>query len=161
MNRSSCAASRVPSSKGSPNSPPEVTWFANIRNANTRRAYERDVRGFSLFTGIQQVEEYRLVTRAHVIAWSKDLESRSLSPSTIWRKLSDLSSLFDSLCEANTVTHNPVSGVTRPNEGANEGRTPALSDAQARVRSRLLPSTPLKASGPGCPGDAPLSRHPA
>ena len=113
--------------------PPEVTWFANIRNANTRRAYERDVKDFSLFVGIRQVEEYRLVTRAHVIAWRKDLEGKSLSPATIRRKLSALSSLFDSLCEANAVTHNPVSGVTRPNEGANEGHTPALSDAQARA----------------------------
>ncbi len=32
--------------------PPEVTWFANIRNANTRRAYERDVKDFSLYIGI-------------------------------------------------------------------------------------------------------------
>lgn len=113
--------------------PPEVTWFANIRNANTRRAYERDVKDFGLFIGVQQVEEYRLVTRAHVIAWRNYLESRSLSPSTIRRKLSALSSLFDSLCEVNAVTHNPVSDVTRPNEGADEGHTPALSDAQARA----------------------------
>ncbi len=113
--------------------PPEVTWFANIRNANTRRAYERDVKDFSLFIGIRQVEEYRLVTRAHVIAWRTDLEGRHLSPATIRRKLSALSSLFDSLCEANAVLHNPVNGVTRPNEGANEGHTPALSDAQARA----------------------------
>ncbi len=124
--------------------PPEVTWFANIRNANTRRAYERDVRDFSLYIGIQQVEEYRLVTRAHIIAWRKDLEGRSLSPSTIRRKLSALSSLFDSLCEANAVTHNPVSGVTRPNEGANEGHTPALSDAQARALLEAPPEGTLK-----------------
>lgn len=124
--------------------PPEVTWFANIRNANTRRAYERDVRDFSLYIGIQQVEEYRLVTRAHVIAWRKDLEGRSLSPSTIRRKLSALSSLFDSLCEANAVSHNPVSGVTRPNEGANEGHTPALSDAQARALLEAPPEGTLK-----------------
>jgi integrase/recombinase XerD len=124
--------------------PPEVTWFANIRNANTRRAYERDVKDFSLFVGIQQVEEYRLVTRAHVIAWRKDLEGKSLSPSTIRRKLSALSSLFESLCEANAVTYNPVSGVTRPNEGANEGHTPALSDAQARALLEAPPEHTLK-----------------
>lgn len=124
--------------------PPEVTWFANIRNVNTRRAYERDVKDFSLYVGIRQVEEYRLVTRAHVIAWRKDLEARALSPSTIRRKLSALSSLFDSLCEANAVTHNPVSGVTRPNEGANEGHTPALSDAQARALLEAPPEGTLK-----------------
>lgn len=124
--------------------PPEVTWFANIRNANTRRAYERDVKDFSLFIGIRQVEEYRVVGRAHVIAWRGDLEAKNLSPATIRRKLSALSSLFDSLCEANAVLHNPVSGVTRPNEGANEGHTPALSDAQARALLEAPPEGTLK-----------------
>lgn len=124
--------------------PPEVTWFANIRNANTRRAYERDVKDFSIFIGIEQVEEYRIITRAHVIAWRHDLEGKSLSPATIRRKLSALSSLFDSLCEANAVTHNPVNGVTRPNEGANEGHTPALSDAQARALLEAPPEDTLK-----------------
>jgi site-specific recombinase XerD len=47
--------------------------------------------------------------------------------------LAALSSLYRALCEANAVLHNPVDGVTRPKEGANEGKTPALSDAQARA----------------------------
>ena len=42
-------------------------------------------------------------------------------------------SLFRYLCNANAVHENPVSGVKRPGmENANEGRTPALSDAPAR-----------------------------
>jgi integrase/recombinase XerD len=51
------------------------------------------------------------VTRAHVIAWRKDLEkhggrkNNGQSPASIRRKLSALSSLFDYLCE-----HNAVSG---------------------------------------------------
>jgi integrase len=48
-----------------------------------------------------------------------------------------LSALFDFLCEKNAVTFNPVKGVLRPAEGANEGKTPALSDEQAK---RLLPA---------------------
>ena len=36
------------------------------------------------------------------------------------------------LCENNAVTQNPVHGVKRPSEGANEGKTPAISDEQAR-----------------------------
>jgi site-specific recombinase XerD len=73
------------------------------------------------------------VSRAHVIAWRKTLETRHLSASTIRRKLSALSSLFDYLCECNSVPHNPVDGVKRPSEGANEGKTPAIGDAQARM----------------------------
>lgn len=80
------------------------------------------------------------MTRAHVIAWRGDPEGRCLSPATIRRKLSALSSLFDSLCEANAVSYNPVSGVTRPNEG----NTPALSDAQARALLEAPPESTLK-----------------
>ena len=73
------------------------------------------------------------MTRAHIIAWRDDLVRRAVSDSTIRRKLSALSSLFNYLCEANAVTNNPVSGVDRPAGGANEGKTPALGDAQARA----------------------------
>lgn len=115
--------------------PPETEWFSNIQNPNTRRAYQNDLRGFMQFTGIVRPGEFRVVTRAHVIAWRKRLEAVDLAPATIRRKLSALSDLFDFLCEQNAITHNPVSGVKRPSEGANEGKTPALSDAQAK---RLL-----------------------
>lgn len=115
--------------------PPELEWFANITNDQTRRAYKTDVTEFSGFMGIQAPEEMRKVTRAHVIAWREQLELRELAPNTVRRKLSAISSLFDYLCEKNAVTHNPVNGIKRPMSNANEGTTPALSDAQAR---RLL-----------------------
>lgn len=119
--------------------PPEVEWFANIDNKNTRRAYERDVKSFMEFVGIISPEEFRTVTRAHVIAWRKKLEAAELGSATIRRKLSALSSLFEYLCEANAVINNPVAGVKRPSEDSNEGKTPAISDAQAR---RLLNAPP-------------------
>ena len=112
--------------------PPEIEWFANIENANTRRAYKVDVRGFMEFCGIQRPEEFRLVSRSHIIAWRGKLKDSGSGPTTIRRKLSALSSLFDHLCEANAITHNPANGVKRPRENSNIGRTPALSDAQAR-----------------------------
>jgi hypothetical protein len=59
--------------------PPEVEWFKNIRNLNTKRAYENAVKDFMLFTGIKSPEEFRLVTPAHVIAWRDDLGERILS----------------------------------------------------------------------------------
>src|SRR6266478_5007585 len=55
------------------------------------------------------------------------------SPATIRRKLAALSSLFDHLCEANAVPHNVVDGVKRPAAEANEGKTPAIGDGQARA----------------------------
>ncbi len=111
---------------------PEVEWFANIDNKRTRRAYKIDVADFQSFVGIHRPKEFRVVTRSHVIAWRKSLEQRQLFPSTIRRKLAAVSSLFQHLCECNALLFNPVMGVKRPNTDANEGKTPAISDAQAR-----------------------------
>jgi|TARA_B100000614_G_scaffold207349_1_gene189815 site-specific recombinase XerD len=120
-------------------------WFANIDNPNTRRAYRNDVEHFIAFTGIEDPDEFRLVTRAHVLAWRSVLEQENLAPATIRRKLSALSSLFDHLCNENTVTHNPVTGVKRPTADTNEGKTPALSDAQARALLKAPEGDSLKA----------------
>ena len=112
--------------------PPEVEWFANLGNAETRRAYENALKDFMNFTGIQNPEEFRIVTRAHIIAWRDDLLSRTLSSMSIRHRLAAISSLFEYLCEKNTVTHNPVKGVKRPAVESYEGKTPAIGDHQAR-----------------------------
>jgi site-specific recombinase XerD len=113
--------------------PAEMEWFANLDNQRTRRAYQIDLKEFMSFVGIRRPEEFRLVTRAHLIAWRKQLESRLLAGSTIRRKLAALSSLFEYLCEHNAVMHNPVKGVKRPKVESYEGKTPALGDHQARA----------------------------
>jgi site-specific recombinase XerD len=112
--------------------PPEVEWFANITNPNTRRAYENAVRDFMLFVGIVRPEEFRIVTRAHIIKWRDELARRELGGSTIRHRLASLASLFEYLCEKNAVTHNPVKGVERPKTESGEGKTPAIGDHQAR-----------------------------
>ena len=112
--------------------PAELEWFANLDNLQTRRAYRADIREFQTFTGITAPEQFRLVARGHVLAWRKTLEVRALSRATVRRKLAALSSLFEYLCERNAVSNNPVKGVKRPAVESNEGKTPALSDLQAR-----------------------------
>jgi site-specific recombinase XerD len=112
--------------------PPEMEWFANLGNGATRRAYQTALQDFMRFTGIARPEEFRIVTRAHVIAWRDELGRRSLSATTIRHRLSALASLFEYLCEKNAVTHNPVKGVKRPVPETYEGKTPALGDHQAR-----------------------------
>ena len=124
--------------------PAELEWLANIINPQTRRAYKIDVGEFSVFAGLRHPSEFRAVTRAHVIAWRKHLESRKLADSTIRRKLSALSALFNYLCEHNAVAGNPVDGVKRPSANANEGSTPALGDAQARKLLDAPPEDTLK-----------------
>src|SRR5271157_5430261 len=87
---------------------PPDEWFANLSNPSTRRAYENAVRDFMRFTGIRPPEEFRNVTRAHIIAWRDDLVRRGLGGSTIRHRLASLASLFEYLCDKNAVTHNPV-----------------------------------------------------
>ena len=77
--------------------------------------------------------EFRIVTRAHVVAWRDDLVRRALSGMTVRHRLAALSSLFESLCGKNAATHNPVKGVKRPPVESYEGKTPALGDHQARA----------------------------
>jgi integrase/recombinase XerD len=106
--------------------PPAVVWFANIDNEQTRRVYQVDVQEFMAFAGIVDPRIFRE-------AWRRDLERRALGAATIRRKLAALSSLFEALCEANTVQGNPVHGVKRPRLDSQEGKTPAIGDHQARA----------------------------
>ncbi len=124
--------------------PPEAQWFANLNSLQTRRAYRNDLAGFMRFTGIHQPEEFRSVTRSHMLAWRADLEKQMLSGATIRRKLAALASLFDYLCECNAVLYNPVRGVKRPAVDTLEGKTPALGDAQARALLNAPPADTLK-----------------
>lgn len=125
--------------------PAAAVWLANIDNENTRRAYKSDVEAFIAFCGVEHADELRMVSRAHVIAWREVLESEQLAPATVRRKLSAVSSLYDYLCNENAVESNPVAGVKRPTEGANEGKTPALSDDQARALLKAPEGDTLKA----------------
>ncbi|CAE6789607.1 Tyrosine recombinase XerC [Paraburkholderia domus] len=124
--------------------PAEAEWFANLDNPRTRRAYQTDLQDFMGFAGIRQADEFRIVTRAHVLAWRKVLEERALSGATIRRKLAALSSLFEYLCEKNAVDFNPVRGAKRPRVDSYEGKTPALGDHQARALLDAPDPTTLK-----------------
>jgi site-specific recombinase XerD len=114
--------------------PLEAEWFANIDNPRTRRAYRIDIHEFMAFVGIETPEAFRIVhARARARLAEGPGGERELGAGTIRRKLAALSSLFEHLCDANAVTHNPVKGVKRPKVESYEGKTPALGDGQARA----------------------------
>ena len=87
------------------------------------------------FVGIVKPEEFRTVTRAHVIAYREELLHRQLQGATIRRELAALSSLFEYLCERNAVPVNPVKGVARP-----KGAHHRIPEAAGHLH---LASTPL------------------
>ena len=94
--------------------PAAVGWSANIDNPRTRRAYQNDLTDFSSFIGLASADDFRQVTRSHVLAWRAELEGRGLAGATIRRKLAALASLFDHLLDSNAVAGgNPVHGVKR------------------------------------------------
>jgi integrase/recombinase XerD len=90
------------------------------------------------FAGIRRPEEFRAVTRSHVIAWRDGLRKRVTRRGLPWNdasirhRLAALASLFEYLCEKNAVTHKVVKGVERPQSESGEGKTPAIGDHQAR-----------------------------
>lgn len=133
--------------------PPELKWFGNITNPQTRQAYQNDPADFMHFANIRNPEAFRVVTHTHVIAWRKDLEGRGCAGSTIRRKLAAVSLLYEYLCERNAVVHNPVKDVKRPKLVGYEGQTPALSDEQARMLLNAPSSRTLsrRRSGSGMP----------
>lgn len=83
------------------------------------------------FTGIVKPEEFRTVTRAHILAWRAKLEKQNLAAASIRRKLAALASLYDRLWDSNTVTHNPVRGVKRPEAETSEDMGPHALRAAA------------------------------
>jgi site-specific recombinase XerC len=94
--------------------PPAAEWLANLGNTATRRACENALKHLIRFTGIAEADEFRQVTRAHVIAWRDELVRGDLGPTSIRHRLSALSSLLEYLCEKNAVTYKPVKGVETP-----------------------------------------------
>ena len=124
--------------------PPEIEWFANLTNVNTRRVSRQDIEDFMACAGLRHPEEFRAVMRAHVIAWRDQLVREGLANDTIRRKLAALSSLYAYLCDRNAVLHNPVLGVKRPRSRNREGVTLALGDHQARALLEALPAHTLK-----------------
>lgn len=126
--------------------PPELEWLANITNPKTRRAYKNDVSEFSRFTGLRNPVELRTITRAHVIAWRKDMESRQLAGTSVRRKLSAFSSLFDYLCERNAgarrcpgvqAARSAARGYAQGQARPRHSRHPALSRPPPRGACRL------------------------
>ena len=124
--------------------PPEEEWLANITNRKTRRAYKNDVREFIAFAGLRDSRGAAHGRPGPHHRLAQGHGGAQLSPASIRRKLSALSSLFDYLCERNAVSGNPVDGVKRPMANGNEGSTPALGDRQARKLLEAPPADTLK-----------------
>jgi len=109
-------------------------WLANRRlSEHTRTAYRRDVHDWLAWCASRDVEPLR-ATFLHVNAYARDLEStvdsrtgRPLTPATVARKLSGLSSWYAFLTKLGAVAGNPVAGADRPQVARDHSATVGLT----------------------------------
>ncbi|MET8307379.1 tyrosine-type recombinase/integrase [Micromonospora sp. NPDC005173] len=125
-----------------PGGPVDVTeaWLRNRRlSEHTRDAYRRDITGWLTWCAGRDLDPLH-VTFLHVNEYARALEStlgarsgRPLTPATVARRLSALSSWYDFLVKLGAVPANPVSGADRPrvdrDHSATVGLTPEEVDA--------------------------------
>ncbi|MEU7611500.1 tyrosine-type recombinase/integrase [Micromonospora sp. NPDC049204] len=119
-----------------PSGPVEVTeaWLRNRRlSEHTRDAYRRDVTGWLTWCAGRDLDPLR-ATFLHVNDYARALEStlaarsgRPLTPATVARRLSALSSWYDFLVKLGAVPANPVSGADRPRVDRDHSATLGLS----------------------------------
>lgn len=106
-------------------------FAAQIRNANTRRAYLRGMRDFARFCAERGLEDLAAVRPLHVAAWVEDLTARYSAP-TAKQRLAAVRMLFDWLVTGQVVAVNPASSVRGPRYSIRRGKTPVLDAAGTR-----------------------------
>ncbi|WBB80823.1 tyrosine-type recombinase/integrase [Micromonospora sp. WMMD882] len=119
-----------------PAAPVDVTeaWLANRRlSAHTRDAYRRDVTAWLTWCAHTDLDPLR-ATFLHVNAYARALEGsvgartgRPLTPATVARRLSAVSSWYDFLVKLRAVDANPVAGADRPRVDRDHSATVGLS----------------------------------
>mgnify|MGYP002399033004 FL=1 len=107
-------------------------FFANIRNPNTRRAYQRQVKQFLVWYderfGLTDLNEIRPL---HVAAYIEE-ETKQHEAQTVKQQLAAIRMLFDWLVVRQEIPMNPASAVRGPRYSVKKGKTPVLSRAEAK-----------------------------
>ncbi|WP_422769495.1 tyrosine-type recombinase/integrase [Plantactinospora sp. WMMC1484] len=109
-------------------------WLENRRlSAYTRDAYRRDVAGWLNWCGSRDVDPLR-ATFLDVNAYARQLEAtlgarsgRPLTPATVARRLSALSSWYEFLVKLRAVDANPVAAADRPRVDRDHSATVGLT----------------------------------
>jgi len=107
-------------------------FAANIRNANTRRAYARAASDCLTWCFDHGVRDLTAITPIHVAGWIEEL-GQSLSAPTVKQRLAAVRHLFDWLVMGQILPFNPASSVRGPTYSSRSGRTPVLEVEEARA----------------------------
>ena len=107
-------------------------FTAQIRNANTRKAYTRAAGAFAAWCSEHGISELGQVRPFHVAAYIEGLGKKIAAPS-VKLQLAAIRMLFDWLVVGQVVPVNPASSVKGPKHVVKKGKTPVLSAEEARV----------------------------
>jgi len=109
-----------------------VEFFtANIRNANTRKAYLRSINQFMVWCSSYQLT-LEQIEPINVSAYI-ELLLQHRSPATVKQHLAALKMLFDYLVVGQVIPFNPASAVRGPKHKVKKGKTPVLFAEDANL----------------------------
>lgn len=106
-------------------------FTANIRNANTRRAYARAAVEFAVWCEQSDIRELQDIEPCHVAAYIEMIQVRLAAPS-VKQHLAAIRMLFDWLVVGQVIAVNPASPVRGPKYSVKKGKTAVLSAEEAR-----------------------------
>jgi site-specific recombinase XerD len=116
-------------------------FTADIRNANTRRAYARAGADFAGWCSERGLTDLNDVEPVHVATYVEQLK---LAPPSIKQRLAALRRLFDWLVVGQVIPTNPATSVRGPRYSSRKGKTPVLSAEEVReLVDSIDPSTPI------------------
>ena len=111
-------------------------WLANFSSTHTRAAYYGDLLGFARYANTHRLNILN-ASKADVAGFKailEDVDGGNLSPATVARRISAVSSFYRHLEQEGVTTSNPALLVRRPRV-SDESMTPALTRIEA---ARLL-----------------------
>jgi site-specific recombinase XerD len=121
-----------------------VEFFAaNIRNANTRRAYLGAVERFTAWCARHDLDDLAALQPVHIGTYIEALQ-RELAAPSVKQHLAALRSLLDYLATGGVLPFNPAAAVRGPKYSVRRGKTPVLTAEETRT---LLDSIPAVVGG--------------
>ncbi len=118
------------------------TFFVdNIRNPNTRAAYYRNARRFFDWCGDRGLE-LKDIKSYHVSAYVEELGQTMAAPS-VKQHLATIRMLYDWMIVGQIVEVNPAQAVRGPKHVVKKGKTPVLTEDEARDLLKSIDDTDL------------------
>ncbi len=116
------------------------TYFTDtIRNKNTRMAYYRNACRFMRWSEERGLQ-LSTIKSYHVSAYIEEL-GQTHEPPSVKQHLATIRMLFDWLIVGQVVEHNPAQAVRGPKYVVKKGKTPVLSEDEARALLKSIDGT--------------------